>query len=122
MTTTTTPPNAAPDRTRLLAAFMDLRARGYWARENQRDGMKAVPENVIKGGKRFAVTDEAETGKFDADGPGGNLLQDVHVHHRSQDAREIAEVLCQHGLDAEIRRDGDLDEVVIVPREDVGNR
>ena len=117
---TTAPLNAVADRARLIAAFMELRTRGYWARENQLHGMRAIPEDVIKQGKKFAVTDEEENGKFDTD---GNLVRDeLHVHHRSQDAREIAEVLRQYGLPAEIRRDGAAEEVVIVAAENVGNR
>lgn len=117
-----TPVEHRSDRDKLLAAVQELRAMGYWARESQRDGLKAVPEDVLKRGGKYMVTDEREKSKFNADGNLGGLVDlthgvpkdcTLHVHHQSRDAEEIATVLRQHGLDAAIVNDGDCDEVVI---------
>lgn len=112
------------DKDKLIGAVMELRALGYWAREAQRDGAKAVPEDVLKRGGKWVVTDERENGKFNADGNLGGLVDTergvpkdctLHVHHQSRDAAEIVTVLRQHGLDAAIVNEGDCDEVVVYP-------
>lgn len=105
-----TPVANRSDREKLLAAVLELRALGYWAREAQRDGIKALPEDVLKRGGKFMLTDERESAKFDEH---DNLHGTLHVHHASKDATEIATLLRRHGLDAEITRVGDVEEVVI---------
>lgn len=110
--TAKTPVETRSDKSRLLAAVLELRALGYWAREAQRDGVKALPEDVLKRGGKFMITDERENGKFDEH---ENLHDVLHVHHASKDAAEIATLLKQHGLDAEIVKTGDVEEVVIRP-------
>ena len=122
--TAQTPVEHRSDRDKLLAAVQELRALGYWARESQRDGLKAVPEDVLKRGGKYMVTDEREKSKFNAEGTLGGIVDHergvpkdctLHVHHLSRDAEEIVTVLRQHGLDAAIINDGDCDEVVVYP-------
>ena len=89
-----------PDNERMRAAFLELRACGYWARADQADGLDAVPQDVIKRAGKFVVWDARETPvAFDA---GGWLVRTLHLHHFERDADEIARLLQQHGLDAEV--------------------
>lgn len=85
------------DKQRLKQAFLRLRERGYWAREQQRGGFKAVPEDIIKRGTSWVLYDEHEDGAFD---PGGNLRRDLHLHHLSRDAQEIARFMREYGFTA----------------------
>ena len=79
---------------------MELRAFGYWARANQDDGLDAVPQDVIKRAGKFVLWDARETSvAFNAD---GWLVRTLHLQHFERDAAEIARLLQQHGLDAEV--------------------
>jgi len=99
------------DLRRLKNAFMEFRALGYWARIEQRDGMRAVPDDVLKRGGKFVLYDERETGAFD---PGGNLRRDLHLHHFTKDSEEIIRLLRQYGLNAQIDPHGRVEGLVII--------
>lgn len=99
------------DAHRLREAFLALRDLGYWARERQPRGIRAIPEDVLKLGRSWVLWDEEASGSFD---PGGNLRRALHLHHLSKDAAEIARFLRVRGFDVAITEGPKGEDEVIV--------
>lgn len=88
------------DLERLQKAFDQFRAIGFWARMGQRDGVRAVPEDIIYGAKRFVLWHENETeSAFDDD---ENLRAPLHLRHFERDSLTIQSVLNGFGLSTDM--------------------
>ena len=78
--------------------FAEFRVLGYWARTNQPDGWKAVPEDVLKRQGKVVFW-HANNTAFAFDGH-GNLRRPLHLQHFVRDAAEVQRLAAQYALDA----------------------
>lgn len=83
------------DSEKLRAAFRALKATGWWARQRQEDGWKAVPEDIMRRAGKVVFWHAHEDAAFD---DSGFLRRPLHLHHFDRDATELGETLVTHGL------------------------
>ena len=98
------------DRQRVRDAFAELKTLGYFAREAEADGWRAVPVDRIRNVEKVVFWHKKEIESFAEN----TLVRKLHLQHFARDTDEILEIVRGYGLSATVE-EGRYGGVVILP-------